>query len=80
MPEFSIIIPVYNRPDEVADLLDSLEKQTVRNFEVVLVEDGSTVPCRQQADRVLDRGLDVKYFAKDNEGRSIARKIGRAHV
>ena len=71
MPEFSIIIPVYNRPDEVADLLDSLEKQTVRNFEVVLVEDGSTVPCRQQADRVLDRGLDVKYFAKDNEGRSI---------
>ena len=73
MPEFSIIIPVYNRPDEVADLLDSLEKQTVRNFEVVLVEDGSTVPCRQQADRALGRGLDVKYFAKDNEGRSIAR-------
>lgn len=76
MPEFSIIIPVYNRPDEVSDLLDSLEKQTVRNFEVVLVEDGSTVPCRQQADRVLDRGLDVKYFAKDNEGRSIARNYG----
>lgn len=76
MPEFSIIIPVYNRPDEVADLLDSLEKQTVRNFEVVLVEDGSTVPCRQQADRALGRGLDVKYFAKDNEGRSIARNYG----
>lgn len=76
MPEFSIIIPVYNRPDEVADLLDSLEKQTVRNFEVVLVEDGSTVPCRQQADKALGRGLDVKYFAKDNEGRSIARNYG----
>ncbi len=76
MPEFSIIIPVYNRPDEVADLLDSLEKQTVRNFEVVLVEDGSTVPCRQQADKALGRGLDVKYFAKDNEGRSIARSYG----
>lgn len=76
MPEFSIIIPVYNRPDEVADLLDSLEKQTVRNFEVVLVEDGSTVPCRQQADKALGRGLEVKYFAKDNEGRSIARNYG----
>ena len=76
MPEFSIIIPVYNRPDEVSDLLDSLEKQTVRNFEVVLVEDGSTVPCRQQADKALGRGLDVKYFAKDNEGRSIARNYG----
>ncbi|MDE6540690.1 MAG: glycosyltransferase, partial [Muribaculaceae bacterium] len=76
MPEFSIIIPVYNRPDEVADLLDSLEAQTVRNFEVVLVEDGSTVPCRQQAEAAAARGLDVKYFAKDNEGRSIARNYG----
>ncbi|MDE6498072.1 MAG: glycosyltransferase [Muribaculaceae bacterium] len=76
MPRFSIIIPVYNRPDEVADLLESLEKQTVRNFEVVLVEDGSTVPCREQAERAAAAGLDVKYFAKDNEGRSIARNHG----
>ena len=76
MPLFSIIIPVYNRPDEVADLLDSLERQTVRNFEVVLVEDGSTVPCRSQAEAAASRGLDVKYFAKDNEGRSIARNHG----
>ena len=76
MPRFSIIIPVYNRPDEVADLLESLEAQTVRNFEVVLVEDGSTVPCREQAERAAAAGLDVKYFAKDNEGRSIARNHG----
>lgn len=76
MKKFSIIIPVYNRPDEVADLLDSLEAQTVRNFEVVLVEDGSTVPCRAQADAARSRGLDVLYFAKDNEGRSIARNHG----
>ncbi|MDE6286034.1 MAG: glycosyltransferase [Muribaculaceae bacterium] len=76
MPRFSIIIPVYNRPDEVADLLESLEKQTVRNFEVVLVEDGSTVPCRDQAERAAAAGLDVKYFAKENEGRSIARNHG----
>lgn len=76
MKKFSIIIPVYNRPDEVADLLDSLEAQTVKNFEVVLVEDGSTVPCRAQADAARNRGLDVLYFAKDNEGRSIARNHG----
>lgn len=76
MPRFSIIVPVYNRPDEVADLLGSLEAQTARNFELVLVEDGSTVPCRTQAEAAAARGLDVKYFAKDNEGRSIARNYG----
>ena len=70
---FSIIIPVYNRPDEVADLLDSLGKQTVRNFEVVITEDGSTVPCLPQVEEARAAGLDVKYFAKENEGRSIAR-------
>lgn len=70
---FSIIIPVYNRPDEVADLLDSLGKQTVRNFEVVITEDGSTVPCLPQVEEARSAGLDVKYFVKENEGRSIAR-------
>jgi len=75
-PRFSIIIPVYNRPDEVADLLDSLMAQTAHNFEVVLVEDGSTVPCRAQAEAAHAAGLDVKYFAKENEGRSIARNHG----
>ena len=43
MAYFSIIIPVYNRLDEVRDLLDSLSKQTDKDFEVVLVEDGSTL-------------------------------------
>lgn len=76
MPRFSIIVPVYNRPDEVADLLASLEAQTVKNFELILVEDGSTVPCRAQAEAARARGLDVHYYAKDNEGRSIARNYG----
>ena len=40
-PRFSIIVPVYNRIDEVKDLLGSLENQTLKNFEVVIVEDGS---------------------------------------
>ena len=46
MEKYSIIVPVYNRPAEVADLLESLAGQTARNFEVILVEDGSTVPWR----------------------------------
>lgn len=75
--KYSIIIPVYNRPDEVDELLASLAAQTRRDcFEVILVEDGSTVPCKEQADRYAAQGLPVRYFAKENEGRSIARNYG----
>ncbi len=76
MPKFSVIVPVYNRPQEVKDLLDSLKKQINKDFEVIIVEDGSTVPCEKEcADAGCD-GLDVKYFFKENEGRSIARNYG----
>ena len=67
MPEYSVIVPVYNRRDEVADLLESLSKQTFRDFEVILVEDGSTDPCEDIALEYHDR-LDVKYFYKVNDG------------
>lgn len=75
MKKFSVIVPVYNRIDEVRDLLDSLAVQTYGDFEVIIVEDGSTMPCDEVAGSYGDR-LDVKYFRKDNEGRSIARNYG----
>ena len=74
-PRFSVIIPVYNRVDEVRDLLKSLSEQTKRNFEVVIVEDGSTVPCREVVAEYSGR-VPVRYFYKENEGRSIARNYG----
>ena len=67
MKRFSVIIPVYNRPDEVDELLDSLARQSRSDFEVVIVEDGSTVPCREVVDRYVGR-LDLKYIYKENEG------------
>ncbi|MCM1292160.1 MAG: glycosyltransferase [Bacteroides sp.] len=75
MPKYSIIIPVYNRIDEIDDLLASLCRQTMTDFEVIVVEDGSTMPCRKTVESYADR-LDVKYFFKENEGRSIARNYG----
>lgn len=75
MPRFSIIIPVYNRPAEIDDLLDSLAGQSDKDFETIIVEDGSTIPCRDVVEKYRNC-LDVKYFAKDNEGRSIARNYG----
>lgn len=75
MKKFSVIIPVYNRPAEVRDLLESLAAQTDKGFEAVIVEDGSTEPCADVVAR-YDDAVDVKYFAKHNEGRSIARNHG----
>lgn len=74
--KFSVIVPVYNRIDEVKELLDSLQKQSVKNFEVIIVEDGSSDPCRKECEAAARRGLDLKYFYKENEGRSIARNYG----
>ena len=75
MPRFSVIVPVYNRIGEVEDLLKSLAEQSCKDFEVVLVEDGSTERCDQVARKYAEK-IDVKYFYKENEGRSIARNYG----
>lgn len=75
MPRFSVIVPVYNRVDEINDLLESLSAQTCRDFEVIIVEDGSTEPCGDLV-RSFAGKVDVRYFFKSNEGRSIARNYG----
>lgn len=73
---YSVIVPVYNREAEVDELLRSLAHQTAGNFEVIIVEDGSSAPCRNTVEKYAANGLDVKYFYKENEGRSIARNHG----
>ena len=66
-PKYSVVIPVYNRPDEVDELLQSLCGQTYQNFEVVVVEDGSAIPCKQVVEKYA-KMLDVHYFEKPNSG------------
>ena len=73
--KYSLIVPVYNRPDEVDELLESLCGQTVKAFEVIIVEDGSTRDCRDVVEKYQDR-LDVKYFAKPNSGPGQSRNYG----
>ncbi len=79
-PTFSVIVPVYNRPAEVEDLCASLTAQTSKDFELIIVEDGSTVPCRDIVERYRRQGLNAQYFFKENEGRSIARNYGLKHA
>ena len=72
---YSLIVPVYNRPDEVDELLESLCSQTEQDFEVVIVEDGSQRDCRAIVEKYADR-LDVQYFAKPNSGPGQSRNYG----
>ena len=86
--KFSIIIPVYNRPDEVDELLASLTKQTCRNFDVHIIEDGSSIPCKAVCDRyrLVDGGspaapsasapFTLYYYVKENGGPGAARNYG----
>jgi glycosyltransferase involved in cell wall biosynthesis len=73
--KYSIIIPVYNRPDEVDELLQSLTAQTFKDFEVVIVEDGSDIPCQEVVEKYADR-LNLKYFTKPNSGPGQTRNYG----
>ncbi len=73
--KYSVIVPVYNRISEVEDLLGSLSRQSYGDFEVIIVEDGSTEPCEAVV-KEYEGKVDVKYFFKENEGRSIARNYG----
>ena len=72
---FSIIIPVYTRPPEVDELLESLCQQTFRDFEVVVVEDGSTEKCDAVCDKYQDR-LTLSYYFKSNSGPGPSRNYG----
>ena len=73
--KYSIIVPVFNRPDEVDELLESLTRQTLKNFEVVIVEDGSKIPCKDVCDKYANI-LDLHYYAKPNSGPGQSRNYG----
>ncbi len=72
---FSVVVPVYNRPAEVRELLESLTAQEYTDFEVIIVEDGSDLPCREVVDFFRDR-LRIRYFSKENSGQGYSRNYG----
>lgn len=73
---FSIIIPVYNRPQEIDELLESLVKQTfTQDFEVLIIEDGSTNKSENVVEKYQEQ-LNVKYFFKENSGAGASRNFG----
>ncbi|WP_374949303.1 glycosyltransferase [Mucilaginibacter sp.] len=72
---FSIIIPLYNRPQEIDELLHTLTLQTYRAFEVLVIEDGSVNKADHIVKKYQDK-LDLRYFEKANEGQGFTRNFG----
>lgn len=72
---FSIIIPLYNRPEEIDQLLHTLTQQIYSDFEVIVVEDGSTDDAKVIVESYQNQ-LDVHYYFKKNEGQGFARNDG----
>lgn len=73
--KYSIIVPVYNRPDEVDELLGSLLHQEEKDFEVIVVEDGSQVPCGDVCQRYAGQ-MELRYYEKPNSGPGQSRNYG----
>lgn len=72
--KFSFIIPVYNRPDEIKELLQSFESQTVKDFDILIIEDGSIITSKSIVEQFAN--LDIKYFFKENSGPGDSRNFG----
>jgi len=73
--KYSVVVPVFNRPDETRELLESLAEQTSGNFEVVIVEDGSTLSSEEVVRQFAGR-LDIRYYYKNNSGPGDSRNYG----
>lgn len=72
---FSVVIPVYNRPDELYEVLSSLVSQSFKDFEVIVIDDGSTISSRTVIEQ-FQNSLNLTYLSLPNQGQGFARNDG----
>jgi len=73
--KITVIIAIYNRKDELFELLNSLSHQTDKDFEVIIVDDGSKIDLRHTAD-LFKETLEIQFFRKENSGPGLSRNYG----
>ena len=76
MVKVSIVLPVYNASATVKRMLESIEAQTLYDFEVLMIDDGSTDESGRILDEYAARDTRFKAFHKQNEGVAMARQMG----
>jgi len=76
-PEISIIIPIYNQSEKISDCLDSIKNQTFKDFEIIIVNDGSDDCDSEKLEKIVKRIFpDAFYFFQENKGAPSARNFG----
>ena len=73
--KFSVVVAVYNRPEEMSELLESIFSQEYRDFEIIIVDDGSQKSSREIFQVYRDK-LNISYFFTENHGPALARNFG----
>ena len=73
---FSVIVPVYNVEKYLKECLDSILSQTFKDFELILVNDGSKDSSPAICDEYAEKDSRVKVIHKENGGQSTARNMG----
>ncbi|MBT3847891.1 MAG: glycosyltransferase [Candidatus Marinimicrobia bacterium] len=76
---YSIIIPVYNRPDHIQEVLECLVDQSFKDFEVIIVESGSPIKSDKVVESFQDK-LKIRYYFKGNDGQGFSRNYGMARA
>src|SRR5690554_1994132 len=75
-PEFSIVIPTYNRAHLICKTIDSVLAQTFQNFEIIVVDDGSTDNTDEVIKEKYGNHPQLSYYKKENAERAAARNYG----
>lgn len=75
-PFLSVIIPTYNGSNKIENCLNALDSQTYKQFEIIVIVDGSTDDTVSLLDRYKNRFADFKFVVQENQGRSVARNVG----
>lgn len=76
MPLVSIIVPIYNKENELAACIQDIKQQSYSNLDIILVNDGSTDNSGKIAEQLKETDERIRVIHKENEGVSIARNIG----
>ena len=80
MPEVSVIIPIYNTAAYLRKALDSICDQTLKELEIILIDDGSTDGSRGIIEEYAERDARIRWYAQPNQGLSVARNRGLLHA
>lgn len=80
MPEVSVIIPIYNTAAYLRRTLDSICSQTLKELEIILIDDGSTDGSRGIIEEYAKRDARIRWYAQPNQGLSVARNRGLLHA